>query len=342
MTDLTYARAGVDIDAGDAFIARIKEHVVATHGPEVIGDFGGFGAAFAPMLGGIEEPVLVSGTDGVGTKLMLAHELGIHHTVGVDLVAMCVNDILTVGARPLFFLDYIATGSLDPNVLVQVVSGIAEGCKQGRSALIGGETAEMPDMYEPGSYDLAGFAVGLADKSKILSAELVQDGDVLIGLASSGLHSNGFSLVRHVIKSKGLSLDDQSDQLDDSLGNTLLTPTRIYAAQMMELMASLPVHAAAHITGGGIAGNLIRILPESLGACVDATRFDRLPIFQWLLDEGVSLDEAFKVFNMGLGMIVVVPKDAADAALAKFQEMGEDARIVGSVEAGAHEVQVVG
>lgn len=341
MSDLTYAKAGVDIDAGDAFVARIKERVVSTHGPEVIGDFGGFGAAFAPMLNGIEEPVLVSGTDGVGTKLMLAHELEAHDTVGIDLVAMCVNDILTVGARPLFFLDYIATGLLEPEVLAQVVSGIAEGCSQGRCALIGGETAEMPDMYEAGSYDLAGFAVGLADKKKLLSVDSVEEGDALIALASSGVHSNGFSLVRHVLKSKGLSLSSQPAELNSTLGETLLTPTRIYSAQVMDLMGEVPVHAAAHITGGGIAGNLIRVLPEHLGATIQADSFERLPVFQWLLREGVALEEAYKVFNMGIGMVLMVPKDASQAAIAKLNAMGEDARLVGHVHQGSHEVQVL-
>jgi phosphoribosylformylglycinamidine cyclo-ligase len=341
MSDLTYAKAGVDIDAGDAFVAKIKERVVATHGPEVIGDFGGFGAAFAPMLTGISEPVLVSGTDGVGTKLMLAHEMRVHHTVGIDLVAMCVNDILTVGARPLFFLDYIATGLLEPEILAQVVSGIAEGCSQGRCALIGGETAEMPDMYEAGSYDLAGFAVGLADKQKLLSVDSVEEGDVLIALSSSGVHSNGFSLVRHVLKSKGLSLDDRPAGLDKSLGETLLTPTRIYSAQIMEVMDSLPLHAAAHITGGGIAGNLIRVLPENLGATINTSSYVRLPVFEWLLNEGVAIHEANKVFNMGIGMILVMAKDASEAAIAKLNAMGEDARVVGRVHAGPHEVKVV-
>ncbi len=342
MSGFTYKDAGVDIAAGDAFVEKIKGFAKRTGRPEVMAGLGGFGAAFAPNLSGLTDPVLVSGTDGVGTKLLLAQAVGKHNTVGIDLVAMCVNDILVLGAEPLFFLDYLATGKLEPEVLAAVVEGVSEGCVQAGCALVGGETAELPDLYEDGVYDLAGFAVGIVDRPKICSSERVKDGDVLIGLASSGVHSNGYSLVRKVIRDRGYDLGSSPSPLTGSLAATLLEPTRIYVKPVLSVMQQYPVSAMAHITGGGIPGNLSRVIPSGLGARVDLDAFPRLPVFDWLLAEGVELREALDVFNLGLGMILVVPRDSAAEALDSFSSLGCDAFEVGEISSEREGVFVQG
>ncbi|MBR58791.1 MAG: phosphoribosylformylglycinamidine cyclo-ligase [Myxococcales bacterium] len=340
MASLTYRDAGVDIHKADAFIEKIRANVQSTHGPEVLGGLGGFGAAFLPDIAGMEEPTLISGTDGVGTKLMLAQELEQHNTVGIDLVAMCVNDILTLGARPLFFLDYLATGKLDPQVMADVVAGITEGCRQAGAALVGGETAELPDMYEPDCYDLAGFSVGLVDKKKICDGQRLEQGDVFIGLPASGVHSNGFSLVRHVLRETNTSLQTPFGPEGQTIGSALLEPTTIYVRPVLELAKQVDVRAMAHITGGGIGGNLVRVLPEGLRAQLDIDAIPSLPIFEWLLANGVDTAEAFHVFNMGVGFILAVPAAEADTALSILHNHGQDAFRLGTIEAGEREVRL--
>src|SRR5687767_5282743 len=281
---LTYRDAGVDIDAGDELVERIKPLVKRTHRREVLAGIGGFGALVEVPLDRYKRPVLVSGTDGVGTKLRLAIETGRHDTIGIDLVAMCVNDIVVQGAEPLFFLDYFASGKLDVKRDPHIIAGIGEGCRQAGCALVGGETAEMPGMYAAGDYDLAGFAVGAVEKSKIIDGSAVTPGDVLIGIAASGVHSNGFSLVRKILQASQASLNDSFE--DRTLGEVLLTPTRIYVKPLLALIRALPVHAMAHITGGGLPGNVPRVLPETTRAVLDATSWQRPAIFQWLQDKG--------------------------------------------------------
>jgi len=331
MSALTYKDAGVDTEAADAFTDAIARMVPKSRG--VLAGIGGFAAAFAPDLSGFTRPVLVSGTDGVGTKLKLAFTTGIHHTVGIDLVAMCVNDVLTTGARPLFFLDYLATGRLDVAVSLKVIEGIVEGCRQAGCALVGGETAEMPDFYAPAEYDLAGFAVGLVDEPKMVTGASCRPGDVLIGLASSGLHSNGFSLVRQVLRTHGLALDEVRTGFDRPLGEVLLTPTRIYVRPILALLERVRVNAMAHITGGGVAGNLPRVLPAEVHAVVRADAIPVQPVFQFL-ERYVPLDEMRAVFNMGVGFIVVVRPDDADDALRVLAESHEQAFVLGRLEAG--------
>ena len=342
LSGLTYKAAGVDIAAGDAFVEKIKGFAKRTTRPEVMAGLGGFGAAFAPNLGDYSDPVLVSGTDGVGTKLLLAQAAKKHNTVGVDLVAMCVNDILVLGAEPLFFLDYLATGKLEPEVLASVVEGVSEGCVQAGCALVGGETAELPHLYPDGVYDLAGFAVGMVDRPKICSAERVRAGDTLIGLSSSGVHSNGYSLVRKVIRDRGYDLESSPAELSGTLGDALLVPTRIYVKPVLAVMKEHSISAMAHITGGGIPGNLARVLPEGLSATVDLSSFPRPEVFSWLLAEGVPVREALDVFNMGLGMILVVPGGSAGGVLDAFSSLGCPAFEVGRVEEGGNGVRVDG
>ncbi len=295
-----YKEAGVDIDAGEAVVEGIREAVRSTGRPEVLGGIGGFGGLFA--LGKYREPVLVSGTDGVGTKLLVAQRLGRHGSIGVDLVAMCVNDIAVVGAEPLFFLDYFATGKLAPEVAVEVVEGIAEGCRQAGCALIGGETAEMPGMYGPGHYDLAGFAVGVVERDELLDGSDIQAGDVLVGLPSSGLHSNGYSLVRRIVE----DLDWESEyELGRPLGEVLLEPTRIY---VREVLAARDAKGFVHVTGGGFYENLPRVLPEGLGCSVEVGSWSVPPIFDLLASHGgLSTRELYRTFNMGIGMVAVMP-----------------------------------
>ncbi|MGI9270446.1 MAG: phosphoribosylformylglycinamidine cyclo-ligase [Woeseiaceae bacterium] len=332
---LTYKDAGVDIDAGNNLVERIKPLVKRTMRPEVLAGLGGFGGLFALPPGRYHEPVLVSGTDGVGTKLMLAQELQQHDTIGIDLVAMCVNDVLVQGAEPLFFLDYFACGHLDVDVAASVVAGIAEGCSQAGAALIGGETAEMPDMYPHGEYDLAGFCVAAVERSEMIDGSSIDDGDALIALASSGPHSNGFSLIRKVLQRAPDTLIDGR-----SASQALLTPTRIYVNAILELIKLVRVKGLAHITGGGISENLPRVIPPALHAEVDTSSWQQGPLFDWLADIGnVEISEMRRTFNCGVGMVVVVDSDDVDASLASLRAAGEDAWQLGRVVAGQAEVQ---
>ncbi len=331
---ITYSQAGVDIDRGDALVERIKRLARPTRIPEVIADVGGF-AGLCGLPAGMVEPVLVSGTDGVGTKLKVAFSTGVHDSVGIDLVAMCVNDIITVGARPLFFLDYFATGQLDVDVGEAVVRGIAEGCKQAGCALLGGETAELPGMYAPGEYDLAGFAVGVVDRAKLLDGSRTQTGDVVLGVASSGLHSNGYSLARKVLfEVLGLGVGDAVPGLGRTAGEALLVPTKIYARAVRELLAAVPeaVRGLSHITGGGLPGNLPRVLPDGLGARVDLGAFERPAIFRVIAERGpVEEAEMRRTFNLGVGLVVVVAPEAESAALAALRGAGEEAFRLGEI-----------
>ena len=326
---LTYRAAGVDIDAGNALVERIKPLVKRTFRPEVMGGLGGFGGLF-DLSGRFKEPVLVSGTDGVGTKLKLAQQLGRHDTIGIDLVGMCVNDVLVQGAEPLFFLDYFATGKLDVDTTVAVVGGIAKGCELAGCALIGGETAEMPDMYPPGEYDLAGFTVGAVEKSQMLSGDAIVAGDVILGVASSGPHSNGYSLIRKILERAGNPLD--LDLGGIKLADALMAPTTIYVKSMLELLKSTPVHGMAHITGGGLKENIIRVVPDGLGIALDAGAIVLPPVFDWLMREGnVAREEMWRTFNCGIGFTVILPHDAVAAASALLAKHGLASSVIGSI-----------
>ncbi|PWS35498.1 phosphoribosylformylglycinamidine cyclo-ligase [Falsiroseomonas bella] len=344
MTSLTYRDAGVDIEAGDALVEAIKPLAKATDRSGTMGGLGGFGALFDLKAAGFRDPVLVSSTDGVGTKLKLAIDSGIHGTVGQDLVAMCVNDLVVQGAEPLFFLDYFATGRLEVAQARQVIAGIAEGCRIAGCALVGGETAEMPGLYKGGDYDLAGFSVGAAERGALLPRGDVGPGDVLLGLASSGVHSNGFSLVRRVIEAAGLALSAPAPfAAGQSLAEALLAPTRIYVKPLLAAHRAGLVKAAAHITGGGLPGNLPRVLPKGVAAALDARAWPVPPVFGWLARAGgIAPEEMLRVFNCGVGMVVVVPPDRAEAAIALFAAEGETARRIGVLEAaeGAASVRV--
>jgi phosphoribosylformylglycinamidine cyclo-ligase len=326
---LTYRAAGVDIDAGNAVVERIKPLVKRTFRPEVMGGLGGFGGLF--NLGTrYKEPVLVSGTDGVGTKLKLAQQLGRHDTIGIDLVGMCVNDVLVQGAEPLFFLDYFATGKLDVDTTVAVVGGIAKGCELAGCALIGGETAEMPDMYPHGEYDLAGFTVGAVEKDALLSGDSIVAGDVILGVASSGPHSNGYSLIRKIVERAGSPFD--LDLGGVTLADALMAPTTIYVKPMLELLKSVPVHGMAHITGGGLKENIIRVVPEGLGLKLDASAIVLPPVFDWLMREGnVAREEMWRTFNCGVGFTVLLPRDAVAAASALLAKHGLKSSVIGEV-----------
>jgi phosphoribosylformylglycinamidine cyclo-ligase len=329
---LTYKDAGVDVAAGDAFVDRIKPLVKRAQRPEVLGGLGGFGGLFRLDTARYRDPVLVAGTDGVGTKLRLALDLNRHGGVGVDLVAMCVNDLIVCGAEPLFFLDYLATGHLDPERGAAVVEGIAAGCEAAGCALLGGETAEMPGMYAGDDYDLAGFAVGVVERDGLIDGSRAAPGDVLIGLPSSGVHSNGFSLVRRILEHSGAGLDTDLD--GRSLGEALLAPTRIYVAAVRALTAAVDVRALAHITGGGLPGNLPRSLPTGVGARLQRGSWPRPAIFPWLQAHGnVADDEMLATFNEGLGMVAAIPEAEADAALAALAAAGETGYRVGRLEA---------
>lgn len=328
---LTYAQAGVDIDAGNALVDRIKPAAKSTDRPGVMSGLGGFGALFDLKAAGYADPVLVAATDGVGTKLRIAIDTGIVAGVGTDLVAMCVNDLVCQGAEPLFFLDYFATGKLDVAQAAAVVEGIAAGCKAAGCALIGGETAEMPGMYHGGDFDLAGFAVGAMERGAHLP-QGVGEGDVLLGLASSGVHSNGYSLVRRIVERTGLGWDAPAPFGRGTLGAALLEPTRLYVRPVLEAMRAGGVHAAAHITGGGITENLPRVLPEGLGAIVDLDAWEPPALFRWLAEEGgVSEAEMLKTFNCGIGMILVVARDRAQPLAAGLRAAGETVREIGEV-----------
>jgi phosphoribosylformylglycinamidine cyclo-ligase len=338
---VTYRDAGVDIDAGDELVERIKPLVKRTMRPEVIGGLGGFGALVRVPLDRYRRPVLVSGTDGVGTKLRLAIETGRHDTIGIDLVAMCVNDVVVQGAEPLFFLDYYATGHLDVAVAERVVAGIAEGCVQAGCALVGGETAEMPGMYHDADYDLAGFCVGIAEEDRLIDGSKTGAGDVVIGLASSGPHSNGYSLIR-----KLLALGDATAATEvggRKLYDLLLAPTRIYVKSLLALQAELPVHGVAHITGGGLLDNIPRVVPDGLEVRLDRRAWKRPAVFDWLQATGnIDATEMHRTFNCGIGMTVCVPPDVADRALARLAALGETATLIGEVRAGTSGVVLDG
>jgi phosphoribosylformylglycinamidine cyclo-ligase len=331
---LTYRAAGVDIDAGEAMVEAIKPAAAATARPGVMGGLGGFGALFDLKAAGFADPILVSSTDGVGTKLRIAIDTGLLDGVGIDLVAMCVNDLVCQGAEPLFFLDYYATGRLDPAAGARVVASIAEGCRQAGCALVGGETAEMPGMYHGADFDLAGFAVGAAERGGLLPRPC-RPGDAVIGVASSGVHSNGFSLVRRVAQAAGLAWDAPAPFADGPLGAALLTPTRVYVAVALSLARRGGASALAHITGGGLPGNLPRVLPEGAGVEIDLGAWTPPPVFDWLARAGgVAQDEMLRAFNCGVGLCAVVPAGSEDAALALLAEAGETARVVGRVTDG--------
>ena len=330
-----YKNAGVDVASGYKAVELMKKHVQKTHIPGVITDLGGFGGAFDLGSHLPNNPVLVSGTDGVGTKLMLAFETNIHHTVGIDLVAMCVNDIVAMGAKPLFFLDYIATGKVIPEKVAQIVAGISTGCIEAGAALIGGETAEMPAMYSEDEYDLAGFTVGIVDKQKIITGEHIKAGHVLIGLSSSGVHSNGFSLIRKIIKEAGLVLGQKYEGLDDTLGQVLLCPTRIYVNQVQKLLEQVNILGISHITGGGFVENIPRALPKGLAASINLGTWDIPPIFDFLAKHGeISKQDMYGVLNMGIGMTLVVATEDADQTIAILKKTGENAFIIGHVVPG--------
>ncbi len=329
----TYRESGVDIDAGDEFVERIKPLVRSTFRPEVLTDLGGFGGLFGFQAKKYQDPVLVSGTDGVGTKLKIAFLMDKHDTVGIDLVAMCVNDIAVSGAEPLFFLDYFATGKLSVSTAQEVVKGIADGCRQAGCALIGGETAEMPSFYPDGEYDLAGFAVGAVDRAKIIDGKTIRPGDAVIGLASSGLHSNGYSLARRVLFDQAkLSVASRIPELDRPLGEVLLTPTRIYAKPILALVEEFPIKGIAHVTGGGITENLPRVFPAGVRARLDRTGWPVPPIFSVIAARGaVDREEMYRVFNMGIGLMLVVPSASATAVMARASALGEQAYLAGEI-----------
>ena len=335
---LTYRDAGVDIDAGNALVERIKSVSRATHRPEVLTGLGGFGAMCA-IPPGYAEPILVSGTDGVGTKLKLAMDLGIHDTIGIDLVAMCSNDIAVVGAEPLFFLDYYATGKLNVEVATAVVSGIGKGCELAGAALVGGETAEMPGMYEGEDYDLAGFCVGIVERANIIDGSRVQSGDALIALPSSGPHSNGYSLIRKVLEMTGADVAQPCGNM--SLGEALLTPTTIYNRPLMALQKVIDIKAMAHITGGGILENLPRVLPAGLGAMIHLSSWQFPPVFSWLQDSGnIDGQEMLRTFNCGIGMILVVSEPEVQDTLGALQDQGITGWELGCISETATGVQL--
>lgn len=340
---LTYAAAGVDIEAGEEAVRRIAADVASTRIPGVLGGIGGFGALFE-LPAGLRSPVLVGATDGVGTKVLLAQELGRVDTVGIDLVAMSVNDVLTLGAKPLFFLDYIATGRLVPEEMAALVAGVAEGCRQAGCALVGGEMAEMPGLYSPAEFDLAGFCVGLVEKDAIIDGSRVEAGDAVLGLASSGVHSNGYSLVRRILESRKVSLTDRFPLSERSVGEELLEPTRIYVKSVLGLLErGIPVRAMAHVTGGGLAGNLSRVIPEGLSARLRLGSWNVPRLFRTLQEMGsVSDTEMRRTFNMGVGFVVVVARDSAKHATQLLEQAGETVIALGKVVRGEEPVVVEG
>jgi phosphoribosylformylglycinamidine cyclo-ligase len=335
---ITYRDAGVDIDAGDELVERIKPVVRRTQRPEVLAGIGGFGA-LVEIPQGYKQPVLVSGTDGVGTKLRLAIDTGRHDTIGIDLVAMCVNDVVVQGAEPLFFLDYYATGKLRVDVAESVIRGIAEGCSQAGAALVGGETAEMPGIYSGDDYDLAGFCVGVVEKSAIIDGTRIKPGDAVVGLASSGPHSNGYSLIRKLIGVANANRDTLLDEVP--LFDRLLTPTRIYVKSLLELIRAVPVQGLAHITGGGITDNIPRVLSEGLEVVLDRKRWRRDPVFDWLQRTArIDSAEMYRTFNCGIGMVAIVPEEHAQAAVDLLNSRGETATVIGEVRKGGHGVVI--
>ncbi len=341
MEEITYSKAGVDIDAGERFVKMISPLVRKTFRPEVLADIGSFGALFRLDLTKHREPVLVSGTDGVGTKLRVAFMADRHNSVGIDLVAMCVNDILTSGAEPLFFLDYFATGRLSPEKAVLVIEGIVEGCKDAGCALIGGETAEMPGFYKDGEYDLSGFAVGVVERSEIIDGSMVEVGDSLVGLVSTGLHSNGYSLARKVLFEVGkMDVSDYVPDFGASLGDELLKPTRIYVKAFKALKGKVRLKGIAHITGGGIPGNLPRVLPAGVGALIRKGSWPVPPVFGFIEKRGnVPKNEMDRAFNMGIGCIMIVPEEASDFTVRLLKDSGYDSFVVGKMVKGNKEVR---
>jgi phosphoribosylformylglycinamidine cyclo-ligase len=336
---VTYRGAGVDIDAGEELVERIKPRVKRSLRREVLGGIGGFGALVELPLERYRKPVLVAGTDGVGTKLRLAIDSGRHDTVGIDLVAMCVNDVIVQGAEPLFFLDYFATGALDVDVAERVIAGIIEGCVQAGCALVGGETAEMPGMYHGKDYDLAGFSVGVVEKDRIIDGSRTAAGDVVLGLPSSGPHSNGFSLIRKILEVSGADLVTRVE--GTALIDRLMAPTRIYVKPLLQLMAEIGVHGLAHITGGGLIDNVPRVLPEGLEAVLERRAWPRDPVFAWLQTEGrIADEEMYRVFNCGIGMTVQVAADEADRAISILQRAGQPASVIGEVRSGTRGVVI--
>lgn len=338
----TYADAGVNIEAGNEAVLRMKEHIRGTFTPSVLADVGSFGAMFALDKGQFSEPVLVSSIDGVGTKLKVAQMMNRHDTIGRDLVWHCVNDILVQGARPLFFLDYFGTGKLDPHVAAEVVKGLADGCRAVGCALVGGETAEMPGLYQGGDYDLVGCIVGIAERGRILDGSRVGTGDALVGLASDGLHTNGYSLARHILFDKaGLKVDRFMPQLGTTLGDALLAPHRCYAPTVLPLLDGFDIHAMAHITGGGFYDNIPRALPPDCQAVVERRSWDVPPLFDFIQELGHVPDaEMYRTFNMGIGLVLIVPAEQAPFIATRLNERGERAAIIGHVAKGCHEVQV--
>jgi phosphoribosylformylglycinamidine cyclo-ligase len=335
---ITYRDAGVDIDAGDELVERIKPVVRRTHRPEVLAGIGGFGA-LVEIPAGYKQPVLVSGTDGVGTKLRLAIDTARHDTIGIDLVAMCANDVVVQGAEPLFFLDYYATGKLRVDVAQAVIQGIAEGCAQAGAALVGGETAEMPGIYSGDDYDLAGFCVGVVEKSAIIDGTRINPGDALIGLASSGPHSNGYSLIRKLIEVAQATPDTELD--GRPLFDRLLTPTRIYVKALLELIRTVPVHGLAHITGGGITDNIPRVLSDGLEVVLERGSWPRDPVFEWLQRTArISAAEMYRTFNCGIGMVAIVPNEHAQAAVSLLNSRGETASVIGEIRKGGRGVVI--
>lgn len=337
---LSYSEAGVDIDKGNEAVELIKPIVKSTFRPEVLTDLGGFGGLFALDTKKYQEPILVSGTDGVGTKLKLAFLMNKHNTIGVDAVAMCVNDVLVSGAEPLFFLDYLAVGKLEPQIVKEIVAGVAEGCRQAGCALIGGETAEMPGFYPVGEYDLAGFVVGIVDKSQIIDGQAITPGDVILGLPASGLHSNGFSLARKVFLEKaGLKLQENIPELGGKLGEVLLEPTRIYVQLIKKVLANHKIKGLAHITGGGLTENIPRVLPENCQAVIKKGAWPILPVFNLLQKLGnISEEEMYRTFNMGMGMILVVDKDEAPKVMELCENLDEKIYQIGFIAAGEKKV----
>ena len=344
MERMTYRDAGVDIDAGNESVSLIKDAVRATYRSEVMGDLGGFGGLFALNTKDYKEPVLVSGTDGVGTKLRLAFLLNKHDTIGQDAVAMCVNDILVQGAEPLFFLDYLAVGKLEPMQVAEVVTGVARACKESGCALIGGETAEMAGFYPIGEYDIAGFSVGVAERSKLITPARVNAGDVLLGLPSSGVHSNGYSLVRKIVfERKGFKGDEYMEELGQTIGEELLTPTRLYPRICLPLIREFDIHGMVHITGGGFYENIPRALPDHMGAEVNGAAWTIPPVFRLLQEWGnVDWTEMYRTFNMGIGMVLIVSSDEADRITAQLNAQNETVYHIGHVTEGAHEVVIKG
>ena len=335
---LSYRDAGVDIDAGNALVERIKGVSKRTRRPEVLGCLGGFGA-LCEIPEGYRQPVLVSGTDGVGTKLRLAMDLGIHDTIGIDLVAMCVNDLIVTGAEPLFFLDYYATGKLDVDTAVDVVTGIGRGCELSGAALVGGETAEMPGMYDGEDYDLAGFCVGVVEKEEIIDGSQVAPGDTLIALGSSGPHSNGYSLIRKILEVSKADLQQAMGEV--SLGEALLAPTTIYVKPLLQLFKSVKVKALSHITGGGLLENIPRVLPEACNARIDTSSWEWPAVFKWLQEQGnVERNEMYRTFNCGVGMVLCVAEEAAQQSLQQLREAGCEAWQIGEIVAGNNEVEL--